>query len=194
MRRLPLILALLALVPSVAHAQRDSVLASRWVGIHKGRPLQFEFYGDTMLVVDDRVPLDFRLTPDSLVALGDTIVMASWRYVLGHLLLDTPDGPVTMSAQSELARPLTGRWVGTLGDADGTLIEMVLTLGGTAHWRALGTRAWTEGEWERESRLITFIWPDETEWQGQYDPIGNALLLSHTVEGSEGSILRRAFR
>lgn len=193
----PVVLLCLAtcLLPATLAGQRDSVLASRWVGESNGRPLQFEFYGDSMLVLDDRTPLDYRLTDDSLVAWGDTTVTAQWRYIMGHLLLDTPDGPVTMSAQGPLARPLTGRWVGPLGDEQETMIEMVLYLGGTVRWRPLGSGvAWTEGEWDRESRLITFIWPDETEWNGQYDPIGNNLLLEHTVEGGSSTILRRAFR
>lgn len=193
MRRL-LIVAPLVLLAAPLGAQRDSVLASRWVGIHQGRPLQFEFYGDTMLVVGDAIPLTFRLTNDSLVADGDTIIRARWRYVLGHVLLDTPDGPITMSAQSLLARPLTGRWIGPLGTPDDRMVEMVLAANGTARWRDLAGGAWTSGEWERESRLIAFTWPDETEWQGQYDPIGNNLLLLRTLEGSQGSILRRAFR
>ena len=190
-------------LPGAVRAQRDSVLASRWVGLHNGRTIQFEFYGDTMLVVDDAIPLTFRLTGDSLVATGDTLIVARWRYVLGHVLLDTPDGPLTMSAQSFLARPLTGRWVGPLGDEAETMIEMRLHLGGTAYWRRFGAGGWTQGEWERESRLITFTWPnpragaDNEEpllWHGQYDPIGNNLLLQQTVEGSHGTILRRAYR
>lgn len=190
--------------PSLAHGQQDSLLASRWVGHHKGRPLQFEFYGDTMLVVDDEHALDYRLTGDSLLATGDTLVIAQWRYVMGHLLLDTPEGAITMSAQNFLARPLTGRWVGPLGDDDETQIEMRLYLGGTAYWRPVGAAAWTQGEWERESRVITFTWPDPAaaadpdaeplEWRGQYDPIGNNLLLERTVEGAHGTILRRAYR
>jgi len=52
------------LVPAAAAAQRDSVLAHRWVGVHQGQPLQLEFYGDTMLVVDDQRALDYRLTGD----------------------------------------------------------------------------------------------------------------------------------
>ena len=188
---LPLVLLASA---SPVVAQRDSVMASRWVGMHLGRPLTFEFYSDTMLVVNDRLGLAFQLTDDSLVASGDTLVTARWRHVLGHLLLDTPDGPLTMSPQNVLARPLTGRWVGPLGDEEETLIEMRLALGGAVWWRPLGGGAWTEGEWQRESRLITFTWPDETEWRGQYDPIGNNLLLEQTVEDGHGSILRRAFR
>lgn len=195
-------------LPAALAGQQDSVLASRWVGQHNGRSLQFEFYADTMLVVDDEKGLDFRLTFDSLLATGDTLIVARWRYVLGHLLLDTPDGPITMSSQNALARPLTGRWAGPLGDDDETMIEVRVQLGGTAYWRPMETTRWTQGEWERESRLILFTWPgepggaDENEdgepdpklWRGQYDPIGNNLLLEQTVEGGHGTILRRAFR
>jgi hypothetical protein len=184
----------LLVAPAGVAQQRDSVLASRWVGIHLGRPLRFEFYGDTMLVLNDQTPLSFRLSRDSLIAGGDTVIQARWRHVLGHLLLDTPDGPITMSRQVPLARPLTGRWTGPLGTPDDRLIEVFLAANGTARWRDLSGGGWTTGEWERESRLIAFTWIDETEWQGQYDPIGNNLLLLRTVEGSQGSILRRAFR
>ncbi len=87
---------LLALAPPLA-AQRDSVLATRWVGNHEGRPLQFEFYGDTMLVVNDLHALDYRLTGDSLVAFGDTIIQGRYRLVRDWLLFETPSGMVTMA-------------------------------------------------------------------------------------------------
>ena len=44
--------ALLGAMPAVA--QRDTTLTKRWVGLHLERPLELEFYGDTMLVVNDR--------------------------------------------------------------------------------------------------------------------------------------------
>lgn len=175
--------------------QRDDVLASRWVGMHQGRPLQFEFYGDTMLVVNDRWALDFRLTRDSLVALGDTSLMGRYRIVRDRLLFETRSGVVTMAPQSYLARPLDGRWIGSLGTPDGATLELIINPGGRARWRNLaGGGSWIEGEWDRASRIITFVWPDETEWKGQYDPVGNALLLENTVEGAGSTILRRAFR
>lgn len=185
---------LLSTATAPAAAQRDSVLNSRWVGTYHGRPLQFEFYGDTMLVVNDRWALDFRLTDDSLVAVGDTVIAARYQIVMDRLLLQTPEALVTMAPQSFLARPLDGRWLGPLGTPDGAELELVILLGGRARWRRVTGGGWTEGEWDRASRVITFVWPDETEWTGQYDPIGNALLLEQTVDGAGSTILRRAFR
>jgi hypothetical protein len=175
-------------------AQRDSVLAHRWVGIHLREPLQFEFYGDTMLIVNDQYVVDFRLTDDSLVASGDTTVRGRYRLALGRLLLETPEGVVTMATQSALARPLTGRWQGGLGDEEGSTIELVMRVDGTGRWRKLPDGRWMDGEWDRETRIITFTWADETEWRAHYDPIGNALLFEQTVPGAGSSILRRVFR
>jgi hypothetical protein len=190
-----LLLGLLALVggrPLVA--QRDSVLAHRWVGLHLRQPLEFEFYGDTMLVVNDTHVLNFRLTNDSLVATGDTSVVGRYRIVLGRLLLETPEEMVTMATQSPLARPLTGRWTGSLGTPDDNDLELIIYASGIARWRRLPSGRWEDGEWDRETRLITFTWADSTEWHGQYDPVGNALLFERTLEGGETTILRRFFR
>jgi hypothetical protein len=188
-----LLLAGLA-APRAVAAQADSVLANRWVGVHRGRPLQFEFYGDTMLVVDDAHVLNFRLTGDSLVAYGDTSIAGRYRLVLDRMLLETPDGVVTMAVQSALARPLTGRWRGWLGTDDEAEAEVVIFASGTAQWRRLPGGRWLTGEWDREMRTVTFTWVDESEWRGQYDPMGNAMLLDSTVVGSQTTILRRVFR
>lgn len=185
-------MVLLAAVP--AGAQRDSALAYRWVGIHLRQPLQLEFFGDTMLVVNDEHVLDFRLTEDSLTAFGDTSIVGRYRLVLQRLLLETPDGVVTMATQSALARPLTGRWRGALGSADGVEIELVIDASGTARWRSLPDGRWRAGEWDRETRVITFTWEDESEWRGQYDPMGNAMLFQQTVPDAEPTILRRVYR
>lgn len=182
------------LVPAAAAAQRDSVLAHRWVGVHLGRPLQLEFYGDTMLVVDDERVLDYRLTGDSLVAFGDTTIAGQYRLVMGRLLFHTPDGVITMAVQSALARPLTGRWRGPLGTDDGAESELVISADGTARWRRLPDGRWTYGEWDREMRAVTFTWADESEWRGQYDPVGNAMLFELTVPESQPTILRRVYR
>jgi hypothetical protein len=191
--RLTVVVAL-ALPLAPLAAQRDSVLAHRWVGTHLGRPLQLEFYGDTMLVVNDDHVLDFRMTNDSLVAFGDTSVIGAYRLVLDRLLLVTPDGVVTMALQSELARPLTGRWRGPLGTSDGAEIELVIYAAGTARWRRLSGGGWHAGEWDREMRVIVFTWQDESEWRSQYDPVGNAMLFESTVEGAQSTILRRVLR
>jgi hypothetical protein len=181
-------------LPFPAAAQRDSVLAHRWVGVHRGRPIELEFYGDTMLVVNDEHVLDFRLTGDSLVAFGDTSIVGRYRLVMDRLLLETLDGVITMAEQLTLARPLTGRWHGPLGTPDGVEVELVIDAGGTARWRRQPAGGWTSGEWDREMRAITFTWADETEWDGQYDPVGNAMLFETTVEGAQPTILRRLFR
>lgn len=194
MRPLVLVAILLAAGASRTAAQRDSVLAHRWVGIHLARPLQFEFYGDTMLVVNDEHVLDFRLTDDSLAAFGDTALAGRFRLVLGRLVFETPDGVVTMATQSPLARPLTGRWRGPLGTADGATVDLLIYASGTARWRRVPDGRWMEGEWDRATRILTFTWTDESEWQGQYDPIGNAILFETTVPGAEITILRRVFR
>jgi hypothetical protein len=186
-------LLVVALAQGLA-AQKDSVLAHRWVGMHLRQPLQFEFYGDTMLIINDEHVLDFRLTDDSLVALGDTTVHARYRLALGRLLLETPNGVVTMATQSPLARPLTGRWQGPLGTEDGATLELVIRVDGTARWRQAPDGRWMEGEWDRETRIITFTWVDESEWRAHYDPIGNAILFEQTLPGAESSIVRRIFR
>jgi len=193
--RLVAALALIVLVvPLPAAAQRDSVLAHRWVGMHNRRPLQFEFYGDTMLVVDDEHVLDFRLTSDSLIAFGDTTIVGQYRLVMQRLLLQTSEGVVTMATQLPLARPLTGRWRGPLGTDDGVETELEIYASGTARWRRLPGGRWTSGEWDRETRVVTFTWSDESEWRGQYDPVGNAMLMETTVAQAQPTILRRVFR
>lgn len=194
MVRALLFVACLALPVQHLAAQRDSVLSHRWVGIHQRQPLQFEFYGDTMLIVNDEHVLSFRLTGDSLVAYGDTNVRGRYRMALGRLLFETSGGVVTMSPQSPLARPLTGRWQGLLGTADGVNIELLIRADGTARWRRLPDGRWIEGEWDRETRIITFTWVDESEWRGHYDPHGNAILFERTLPEAGTSILRRAFR
>ncbi len=175
-------------------AQRDSVLAHRWVGLHLRQPLEFEFYGDTMLVVNDEHVLNFRLTNDSLIATGDTSVIGRYRLVLSRLLFETSEELVTMAMQSPLARPLTGHWTGPLGTSTANDAELIIFTSGIARWRQLPNGRWTDGEWDRETRLITFTWADSTEWHGQYDPVGNAILFERTVEGGESTILRRFFR
>ncbi len=183
-------------IPTTLVAQRDSVLlAGRWVGIHMGRPLQFEFYADSMLVVGDRYPLRYRLTSDSLLASGDTNIVARYRLSYGRLLLEPPQGEVvTMSPQSLLARPVTGRWLGDLGSEIGQPTELVLTTDRLCRWRPVTGGLWTVGEWERETRLLRLTWPDSVEWVGQYDPFANALLFDETMPESGVAIFRRVIR
>lgn len=179
-----------------ASQQCEAELRGRWVGLYHNGTLGFEFYGDTMLVLNDERPLAYRATRDSLIATGDTTLIARYWFSYCRLLLETPEGAViTMAPQPPLARPLTGRWVGDLGTPDGAQAELRLAAGGTARWRVLPNGPWTEGEWERQTRIIIFTWvSDSLTWVGHYDPEGNALLFEHTVPSSRTTIFRRIFR
>jgi hypothetical protein len=195
-----LLLSLPAGAAAQQPAQQDTTLLQRWVGNYLERPLTLEFYGDTMLVVGDQHALNYRLTYDSLIATGDTNVVARYRVTMGRLLLETPDAQViTMARQRTLGRPLTGRWIGDVDSSGTTLpIELNLNTSRTACWRHSPDGKWTVGEWERETRVITLTW-DNDEWTGLYDPQRNSLLLdppsdsTHTTTGPTG-ILRRIFR
>ena len=121
-------------------------------------------------------------------------MVGRYRLMLGRLIFETSDDVVTMAVQSPLARPLTGLWSGPLGTEDGALAELSISASGTARWRSLPAGRWADGEWDRETRLITFTWADSTEWRGQYDPVGNAILFEQTVAGAGTTILRRIFR
>jgi hypothetical protein len=192
-----LLVTLAAGVATRQGTQCETSLRGRWVGLHHNGPLELEFYGDTMLVVNDRYPLNYRSTSDSLIATGDTTVTARYRFSYCRLLLEAPDGSmVTMASQQALARPLTGRWVGDLGTADGALAELLLAVNGTARWHRLPDGTWTDGEWERQTRIITFTWAgaDTIPWVAHYDVEGNALLFDHTVPGSHTAIFKRLFR
>ena len=184
-------------VPTGLEAQSDSVMQTRWVGrLPNGAPLFLEFYGDSMLVVNDRMALDYVMTSDSLIAYGDTTLQFRYRMSFGRMLLETPDGHVlTMSPQLTLARPLTGRWVATLETDSLRRMQLELFRGGGARWREIPGGAWHEGEWNRQSRIISFLWlPDSLTWTGQFDPRGNALLFSELDEGTGTVIFRKRYR
>jgi hypothetical protein len=192
-----LLLTLAAGAATRQGSQCETSLRGRWVGLHHNVTLELEFYGDTMLVVNDQYPLHYRATSDSLVGTGDTTVTARYWFSVCRLLLETPDGAlITMSSQPMLARPLTGRWVGDLGTPDGGRAELRLSSDGKARWHLLPNGSWTQGEWERETRIITFTWAgaDTIPWVGHYDVEGNALLFDHTVPGSRTTIFQRVFR
>ncbi len=194
----PLLLLLLAGAAATRQGtQCETSLTGRWVGLHKGQTLHLEFYGDTMMVVNDQYPLTFHATQDSLVASGDTTVAGRYWFSFCRLLLETPGRDlITMSSQGLLARPLTGRWVGALGTPDGAEAELRLAASGAARWHLLPDGPWTEGEWERETRIITFTWAgaDTIPWVGHYDVEGNAILFERTVANSRATIFHRAFR
>ncbi|MBI4502214.1 MAG: hypothetical protein HY700_13765 [Gemmatimonadetes bacterium] len=192
---------LLLLAPATAIAQQqDTTLLKRWVGNYLEKPLTLEFYGDTMLVVGDRHALNYRLTLDSLIATGDTSIVARYRVSHGRLLLETADGSViTMATQKTLGRPLTGRWMGDV-DTSGTAVPVELNLNPdrTACWHGSPDGKWMKGEWDRETRVVTMIW-DSGEWTGLYDPQNNSLVLrpiadsTHSATGPTGA-LHRVFR
>ncbi len=193
-----------ALVALPVRAQQpDSALQGRWVGIHLERSLTLEFYGDTMLVVRDYYPLNYRLTADSLIATGDTSFAVRYRLAMGKLLLDPGNGDViTMSPQVALGRPLTGRWVGDI-DTSGTTqrAEIRLQSDRSAVWRTLPDGKPEYGEWDRQTRKVTLTWSGSGEWTGLYDPLRNTLLLEPVTDttgvaqaGGATGILRRAFR
>ena len=191
------LLVWLALLPTPQQGEScQTQLTGRWVGQHNRQTLLLEFYGDTMLVVNDRYPLNFRVSGDSLFATGDTTITARYWFSYCRLLLEPPDGSeVTMTYQAPLARPLTGRWVGDLGPPKNGTAEMRISANGSARWHMLPSGSWTDGDWERATRLITFTWATDTiPWLGHYDPEGNAILFDHTVPGSGTAIFRRIFR
>ena len=177
-------------------AQSEERLRKRWVGTLHGRALHLEFYGDSMLIVNDEYALDYRTTGDSIVAWGDSSLAVSYRLAVGRLLLFTEDGEVvTMSEQDALARPLEGRWVGAPSRWTDQRIELVMSRGGTARWRRAPDGGWVQGEWDRVTRLLTFTWlPDSTMWSGQYDPAGNAVLFEEGPADGGTVVLRRVFR
>jgi hypothetical protein len=186
------VVTLLVGAPALRAQSTDS-LFGRWVGTHMGRPLFFDFYGDTMLVVNDRYPLGFAYTRDSLRAYGDTSFTVEYVFLLGRLLIRNVEGNwVTMSAQDRLARPLHGTWYADAGD--GRRILLYLQRGGPARWRMVPGGSWTIGEWDRQARSLMFTWePDSVVWQGFYDA-PRALILEEDASASGLSIFRRMIR
>ena len=183
-------------------AQDDSFLLQRWVGTHRNRPLFIDFYDDSMVVVNDRHVGAFTYTSDSVVVVGDTSFAVHYRFAMDprlgtwRLLLRTEEGNVlTMSHQGPKAHPLWGYWLGTPGRMTGGDIELWMSPPGQARWRLSAGGAWTEGEWDRFHRMLTFTWlPDSTMWQGIYDPDAGQILFDETVPESGVTILRRFFR
>lgn len=205
MRTLAVLCTLIAVSASGA-GQQESRLLQRWVGTHYNRPLHLDFYGDTMLVVNDRYAVDYYVVDDSLIAYGDTSFAVSYWFARDRLLLQTEEGRiVTLSRQLELARPLHGgRWRGGEIGADDDM-ELVLMRGGIARWRTYPGGEWDNGEWDRSTRIITFTWfpdtagvdeevPDSVQWVAQYDPEGSALLFPETIPDKGTVVLRRILR
>ncbi len=200
------VLCMLIAVSASGSGQEESPLLQRWVGTHYNRPLHLDFYGDTMLVVNDVYAVDYFVVDDSIVAYGDTSFAVSYWFARDRLLLQTEEGRIiTLSEQLKLARPLHGgRWRGgEIGTDDDT--ELVLRRGGIARWRTYPGGEWSNGEWDRSTRIITFTWfpdtagvdeevPDSVQWVAQYDPEGSALLFPETIPDKGTVVLRRILR
>jgi hypothetical protein len=215
MRTLTLLCALVLLSAGFDGGQADPRLIKRWVGTNQGFPLWLDFYGDTMLVLNDTYALDYFATPRALEAVGDTAFRVNYWFARDRLLLETEDGRIlTMAEQNPLARPLfAGTWRGTTIGREQPVIDLRMYRGGVANYREIPEGEWVEGEYDRSTRIITFTWfadtleleaeeeamPDSLEWVGQYDPDGNALLFPGTIPEESipdaGTVvLRRAFR
>ncbi len=199
-RLLLLATAVVVASPLSATAQEGPLLLQRWVGTYQNRPLFLDFYGDTMLVIDDLYVTNFVATGDSLMVFGDTSFTAHYRFAADRdvvrLLLRTEDGAVvTMSRQGPLARPLKGNWVGAPSRFGDRQMLLWMSVTGLARWRWTSQGRWTDGEWDRMHRMIQFTWmPDSTVWQGMYDPAAGQLLFDETVPESGVTVLKRYFR
>jgi hypothetical protein len=185
--------------------EQSDPLLRRWVGQYKGRPIWFDFFGDSLLVVNDIHPLSFRFSWDSIVAYGDTSFAVSYRFSYDRLIVTTVEGTVfTMSPQDPLARPLgapsgSPRPFEWIGQNDSGTVEVQMRRGGWARFRVAPGGSWTAGHWDRQSRDITFTWPipppdgsaaDSTRWLGVYDA-PRALIFEETIPGAGITIFRR---
>lgn len=197
-------LALVTLTFSVAswasqddHPQDDHPLLRRWVGTHLARPLHLDFYGDTMLLLNDSTPLSFLIEGDSLTAWGaDTTFSVRFWFSMDRLLVLTAESTVvTMAEQDRMARPIWGLWRGSPVGRGEERIELRMWRGGAASYRARPEWRWKTGEWNRSTRLLTFNWDaDSTVWEGRYDPAGGTLLFDSTYAESGTVFLRKVYR
>ena len=193
-RRLPAA-ALAAALALLTFGPQGHPILKRWVGTHEGRPLVLDFYGDTMLVVNDEYLTGYRLTDRMLTVFGDTSFTVSYWFALDRMMIETADDVlITMAEQDLLARPMFGRWAGS-GFSSGQRVELYLGRGGVARWRRVPGGGWIDGEWDRSSRTITFTWmPDSTTWIAQYDPLGSALLFQESGIDDETIVLWHTLR
>ncbi len=192
------VILLTALTLSVASwsAQEPHPLLRRWVGTLNLQPLHFDFFGDTMLLLNDSRALSFFIEGDSLIAWGpDTTFTVRFWFSMDRLLVLTAESAlVTMSEQDRMARPIFGLWRGNpIGRSD-EQIELSLVRGGVAAYRSQPEWKWITGEWNRSTRMITLSWDaDSTQWEGRYDPEG-VLLFDSTYAESGTVVLRKVYR
>ena len=197
--RSAILLATLALGVTAWRSQDPNPLFKRWVGTVPATAalLHFDFYGDTMLLLNDAKPLSFSLAGDSLTAWGsDTTFTIRYWFSMDRLLVLTAESSlVTMSQQDRMARPIWGFWRGSPIGRNDERIELHLYRGGVARYRQLPGGAWQNGEWDRNTRMLSFRWEaDSTEWEGQYDPAGATLLFDSTYTESGTVFLRKVYR
>ena len=194
------------LLAAVMPQQQERII-DRWVGTYQNQPLHFDFFADTMLLLNDVSPLYYRLTSDSLIAWGDTSFVVNYWFSMDRLLVLTEDNHVvTMSRQDKRARPIWGLWRGNPVSRSDETIELFLGRGGGSRWRHVGDDRWTDGEWSRRSVLLTFTWPpdsvvengdaepDSAVWNGLLDPVGGALLFDSTYSESGIVVMRKVYR
>ena len=176
------------------------------MGTHQGRPLYFDFYGDSLLVVDDFRITNFDYDWNSLRVFGDTTFQVRYEFVLDRLIITTESGVVvTMAPQSIQARPLRPRLaqgpvVWTAETSNGQL-QIRLSRGGAAAWRQLPGGRWITGRWNRSSNNVVFRWPnpnatepaDSLSWFGQYDN-PRAIIVSNPTRDIDLAIFRRRVR
>ena len=115
--RFAILLTTLALGVTAWRSQDPHPLLKRWVGTdpRTAAVLHLDFYGDTMLLLNDDKPLSFSLAGDSLTAWGSdtTFTMRYWFSMDRLLVLTAESSLVTMSQQDRMARPIWGNWRGS---------------------------------------------------------------------------------
>ena len=171
-----------SLLPVPSDSQENRLLR-RWVGAKvNGLPIWLDFFGDSMLVISDRVnqfAAEYALTPNTLVVYGDSVFMRvlatafnrnregedfsrrtsfeiRYRFSLERLLVEADGVTITMSPQSALARRIEARWIADLPDRQ--QIELRLDRVGNVRYRVSPGGSWVWGDWERNAREITFDW------------------------------------
>ena len=209
-----LVLTVLAVWPAQGQPTAPDPLLRRWVGTHLGRPLFLDFYGDSLLVVNDYWVLGFWYGPDSLIAYGDTSFAVRYRFSYDKLLIENAEGnTVTMSPQPTLARPVfggRGTWATWIARADSGQLELQITrIGKRARWRRVPGGRWVEGTWRQLGRTFTFEWDstgaltppveglpaDSThQWSGLYDARAHQFIFEHTEPGTRVAIFRHRLR
>jgi hypothetical protein len=210
-------------IPAAAVAQTGDPLLRRWVGSRpNGAPLFLDFHGDSMLVVNDVLIMDFWYGPDSIIAYNaDTSFALRYDFSYDKMLIRTIEGhTITMSPQLIDARPVFHGQGGTFGTwiaqtPDGELRLDIMRIGNIARWRKENT-TWVSGTYNRSSRTFTFTWdvdslaprpPPQDEatagrgaadsahiWVGYLDTEGYQFLFDRTEPGTSVAIFRRVFR